>query len=214
MIAPRLAGGLVLLASVAVVAPGNAQEVEFYTHRGSSDLRELAEVDGFGLAGRFPLLEWLDVQVSLSSRGGTSASLEEVCTIWQPRWQCYVEPTSYETSLGEASAVFLPAIIRTDMLRFAVGGGLSLNKLHSKSSGESGRPIAVNMPSGAQRGFLAVADLAVSPAPQLPIALIVAARLHRAELDGCIPPGEVPVVERFCGFYTFKEVRAGVAFRF
>lgn len=214
MMSPKIVGGLLVLASVAAAGPTEAQEVEFFAHRGSSDLRELAEIEGLGLAGRFPLLEWLDVEVSLSSRSGTSASTEEVCTIWQPRWQCYEEPTSYETSLGEASAVLLPAVIRTDLLRLAVGGGMSLNKLHSKSSGESGRPIAVNMPSGAQRGFLAVADLTLSPGRRAPFAVIVAARLHRAELDGCIPEGDVPVVERFCGFYTFKELRAGVAFRF
>jgi hypothetical protein len=46
------------------------------------------------------------------------------------------------------------------------------------------------------------------------VALVFSGRLHHAELDGCLPPGDVPVVERFCGFYTFREIRAGIAIRF
>ena len=80
MTSPRMAFRPALFLCLVAAGPTAAQEVEVFAHRGSSDLRELAEVDGFGLAGRFPLLEWLDVQVSLSSRSGTSASTEEAAS--------------------------------------------------------------------------------------------------------------------------------------
>lgn len=192
-----------------------AQEVAVFAHRGASDLVQLESTDGFGLAGRFPLLEWLDVMVSLSRRTGASAGVEEVCSQWQPRWQCYEEPVAYESDIEEAGFLLLPSLLETDHLRIAAGGGMSLNKFHSKGEGDSGRPVAVNMPSGAQRGFIGLVDVTLSPGRRSPWALVAAARIHRAELDGCVAQGvDLPVVEHFCGFYTFKEVNLGVALRF
>jgi len=196
-------------------APAASQEVEIFAHKGSGDLAELESTQGLGLAGRFPLLEWLDLHVSLSLRSADAANEEEVCTQWQPRWQCYVEPTTYESRLQEASVMLLPALVRSDHVRLAVGGGITLNKLYSDGTGDSGRPIALNMPSGGQRGFVGMADLSFSPGRRSAWALVVGAKLHRAKLDGCVPDDDrIPVIERFCGSYNFKEVRAGVAFRF
>lgn len=206
---------LVLLLWAASAAETGAQEVELFAHRGTGDLAQLESTGGLGVAGRFPLLDWLDLHVSLSARDGTSAGAEEVCVRWQPRWNCAVEPVAYESDLQEASVVLLPALVRTHRIRLAAGGGMTLNKLRSTGKGESGLPIPANLPSGAQRGFVGMADVSLSPGRRSPLALVLGARVHRAELDGCIPEeGEVPVVERFCGFYTFKEVRLGVAFRF
>jgi hypothetical protein len=210
MVLACLAGMTAGLASASA-----AQEVEFFAHQSSNDLEALEGAKGLGLAGRFPLLEWLDVRVALSLRSGESGGIEEVCTQWQPRWQCYDEPVSYESSLQEASVTLLPALVRTDNIRLAVGGGMTLNKLHSNGDGESGRPVPVNMPSGAQRGFVGLADLSISPGRRSPFVIVARAKFHRAELDGCIPDDpNIPVVERFCGSYTFKEVQVGVAFRF
>ena len=205
---------LVLLLTAGSAAASAAQEVQFYAHRGSSDLEHLASADGLGLAGRFPLLEWLDVQVSLSLRSGTSEGVEEVCTQWQPRWNCFDEPVAYETSLQEASLVLIPSLVKTDQIRIAAGGGMTLNKLRSNGKGDSGRPVSVNMPSGAQRGFVGIADVSLSPGWRSAWALVAGVKIHHTELDGCIADGDLPVVERFCGFYTFKEVRVGLAFRF
>jgi len=206
---------LAALLCVCVATATAAQEVEVFTHRASSDLDALEETDGFGLAGRFPLLERLDLRVSLSLRSATSGGVEEVCTQWQPRWKCYDEPVAYESSLQEASVLLLPKLLETNHVRVAAGGGITLNKLHSSAAGESGRPVAVNLPSGAQRGFVGVADLSLSPGRHSAFALVAGAKIHRAELDGCVARGaDIPVVERFCGFYTFKEVRVGLAFRF
>ena len=206
---------LLALALLAGTASLSAQEVELYAHRGSSDLNQLESTDGLGLAGRFPLLEWLDVQVSLSLRSGTSQGMEEVCSLWQPRWQCYDEAVEYESSIQEAGVVLLPTLVETDHLRLALGGGMTLNRLSSDGTGESGRPMALNMPGGAQRGFIGIADVSLSAGPRSPFAVVVGARIHRAELDGCTADNaDIPVIERFCGFYTFREVWAGVAFRF
>lgn len=205
---------LVLLIVAGSAAGSAAQEVEFYAHRGSSDLDHLASADGLGFAGRFPLLEWLDVRVSLSLRSGTSGAVEEVCTQWQPRWQCYQEPVAYESSLQEAGVMLLPSLIETDQIRIAAGGGMTLNRLSSRGKGDSGRAVAVNMPGGAQRGFVGVADVSISPGWRSAWALVAGVKIHHTELDGCIADGDLPVVERFCGFYTFKEVRVGLAFRF
>jgi hypothetical protein len=196
-------------------AASAAQEVEIFAHRGSSDLSQLESTSGLGIAGRFPLLERLDLHISLSARSGTSSATEEVCVQWQPRWGCGVEGVAYESSLQEASVVLLPVLLRTDRLRLAAGGGMTLNKLRSTGKGDSGLPVAVNMPSGAQRGFIGTADVSLSPGRRSPWAVVMAAKIHRAELDGCTPDDpNIPVVERFCGSYTFKEVRVGVAFRF
>ena len=206
---------LIILALLAGATSLSAQEVQIYGHRGSSDLTELESTEGLGLATRFPLLEWLDLQIAFSFRSGTSGGVEEVCSQWQPRWQCYAEPVFFDSSLQEAAAALVPRLLETDYVRLSAGGGMSLNRLYVSGTGESGRPIAINMPGGAQRGFLALADVALSPGRRSQFSLVAGAKIHWADIDGCTAGNpDIPVVERYCGFYTFKEVRAGVAFSF
>lgn len=201
---------LLLAASAAATA---AQEVELYMLRATSDAAAFATPGGWGLAGRFSLLDWLDLQVSFSRRADVTHEETEVCTLWQPRWQCSREAVEVESKLSEASVIVLPHLLDTDYLTLSIGGGATLNELRSSGYGTSGRPLPINIPGGSQVGFAGTVDVGLRPSRWSRFVLHASARLHHVDLDGCLHGEETPKVERFCGFYTFRELRVGLGFR-
>ena len=202
------------LAALLALAPNSsrtlqAQTLSILTGTATAEHPELGDPSVFGIGVSFDIASRVLIRTAYTKFASTSDRTGKICTWYEPMNTCDIEAIHGDSDLAGISVSALPYLQIIEGFFLGVGGGLSLNRIHSSIEGESGRVAWALIPKTGQVGGLALASLRLGPLDRIPLSLSVNAVSHWVSLEGCVT--KLPTYDPFCGTQRFQsfEVELG-----